>query len=417
MKKTCLFFILMSFFISLSKAQTGITVRNEQIGAEETFALPEGMTYDIDSLLNEWNAKNYLSHDDECEGSDFNPEYDKEEYITRLNRLPNIIETPYNEVVRSFIDKYCTDLRETVSYMLGACNFYIPIFEEALEAYNLPLELKYLPIIESSLNPLATSKNGAVGLWQFVITTAQIYGLEVNSLIDERCDPYKSSYAAANYLKDLYDIFGDWTLSLAAFNCGPAGVTKAIHRAGKQDYWQIYPYLPEETRGYVPAFIAANYVMNYYCEHNICPMTTSLPQSFDTIIVNRDVHFDQIAALCNVKAQEIKALNPQYRTGLIPGSKQPCTLCLPTHGITAFIDLGDSIYDYKSDELLTNRSEVAVSQPTKAKSTGKSKTITVRKGETLSSIARRYGTTVNKLKQINGIRGNNLKAGQRLRVK
>lgn len=417
MKKTCLFFILMSFFIPFSKAQTGITVRNEQIGSEETFALPEGMTYDIDSLLNEWNAKNYLSHDDECEGSDFNPEYDKEEYITRLNRLPNIIETPYNEVVRSFIDKYCTDLRETVSYMLGACNFYIPIFEEALEAYNLPLELKYLPIIESSLNPLATSKNGAVGLWQFVITTAQIYGLEVNSLIDERCDPYKSSYAAANYLKDLYDIFGDWTLSLAAFNCGPAGVTKAIHRASKQDYWQIYPYLPEETRGYVPAFIAANYVMNYYCEHNICPMTTSLPQSFDTIIVNRDVHFDQIAALCNVKAQEIKALNPQYRTGLIPGSKQPCTLCLPTHGITAFIDLGDSIYNYKSDELLTNRSEVAVSQPTKVGSTGKSKTITVRKGETLSSIARRYGTTVNKLKQINGIRGNNLKAGQRLRVK
>lgn len=417
MKKLCLFCIITSFIAANTNAQNSITVRDEQIGTEETFDLPEGMTYDIDSLLNEWNAKNYLS-DDECEGSDYNPEYNKEEYISRLNRLPNVIETPYNEVVKSFIDKYCTDLRETVSYMLGACNFYIPIFEEALEAYNLPLELKYLPIIESSLNPLATSKSGATGLWQFIITTAKKYGLEVNSLIDERCDPYKSSYAAANYLKDLYDIFGDWTLAIAAFNYGPSGVTKAIHRAGeKQDYWQIYPYLPEETRSYVPAFIAANYVMNYYCEHNICPMTTTLPTSFDTITVNRDVHFDQITALCNVKAQEIKALNPQYRTGLIPGSKQPCTLCLPTHGITAFLDLGDSVYNYKSDELLTNRTEVKVSTPAKAKSSAKTKTITVRKGETLSTIAKRYGTTVNKLKQLNGMRGNTLKAGQKLRVK
>ena len=199
-----------------------------------------------------------------------------------------------------------------------------------------------------------------------MISTGKVYGLDVNSLIDERRDPIKSSYAAAHYLQDLYQIFGDWTLVIAAYNCGPANVNKAIRRAGgSRDYWQIYPYLPQETRGYVPAFIAANYVMNYYCEHNICPMTTTLPPSTDTIIVDRDVHFDQIVAVCNVKAEEVKALNPQYRTGLIPGAKKSCILRLPTHGISAFIAAGDSVYTYKSDELFTNRSEVAVSQSAK----------------------------------------------------
>ena len=300
-------------------AQNDITVHDERTGKDEIIDLPEGMTYEIDSLLNEWNARNFLNIDEQCESSDENPEYSKEEYISRLNRLPNVIEMPYNEVVRKFIDQYCIRLRRSVSYMLGANNFYVPIFEEALESYQLPLELKYLPVIESALNPSATSRVGAAGLWQFMITTGKSYGLDVNSLIDERRDPIKSSYAAAHYLQDLYKIFGDWTLVIAAYNCGPANVNKAIRRAGgSRDYWQIYPYLPRETRGYVPAFIAANYVMNYYCEHNICPMNATLPPSTDTIIVNRDVHFDQIVALCNVKAEEVKVLNPQYRTGLIP---------------------------------------------------------------------------------------------------
>lgn len=421
MKRLKLFCISLCF-VSGMHAQNNITVHDDQTGDDEVIGLPEGMVLEMDSLLKEWNIRNYLATDENCESSNDNPQYTKDVYISRLNRLPNTIEMPYNEVVQKFIDHYCTRLRSSVAYMLGATNFYVPIFEEALESYQLPLELKYLPVIESALNPGATSRVGAAGLWQFMITTGKMYGLEVNSLIDERRDPIKSSFAAARYLKDLYQIFNDWTLVIAAYNCGPANVNKAIRRAGgSTDYWQIYPYLPQETRGYVPAFIAANYVMNYYCEHNICPMNATLPPSTDTIIINRDVHFDQIVAVCNVKAEEIKALNPQYRTSLIPGSKMNCILRLPTHGISAFIAAGDSVYNYKSDELFTHRSEVTVNQSTsrtrsKQSSSG-AKYVTVRKGDTLSTIASRNGTTVAKLRKLNGLKGNSIRAGKKLRVR
>ena len=229
-------------------------------------------------------------------------------------------------------------------------------------------------------------------------------------------DYYKTFYYVAKYRS--------LSKAAAALLCGQPNVTKAINRAkGNRDYWQIYPYLPQETRGYVPAFIAANYVMNYYCEHNICPMTTTLPPSTDTIIVNKDVHFDQIVAMCNVKAEEVKALNPQYRTGLIPGAKKSCILRLPTHGISAFIAAGDSVYTYKSDELFTNRSEVAVNHKasrassSRSKSSRKAKTHTIRSGETLSTIAKRYGTTVSKLKRLNGLKGTSIRAGRKLRVR
>jgi membrane-bound lytic murein transglycosylase D len=221
--------------------------------------------------------------------------------MERLKRLPTIMEMPYNEVVHKFIDRYAGRLRHSVGYMLGACNFYIPIFEEALEAYGLPLELKYLPIIESALNPNAVSRVGATGLWQFMLATGKQYGLEVNTLVDERRDPIKASYAAAHCLSDLYKIFGDWSLVIASYNCGPGNINKAIHRAGgKRDYWEIYPYLPRETRGYVPAFIAANYIMTYYSDHNICQMQTRLPGKTDTVVVNRNVHLSQIAAVLDL---------------------------------------------------------------------------------------------------------------------
>ncbi len=419
-KKFGLFCIALWFTSGGLHAQQDITVHDNQTGKDEVIGLPEGMLLEMDSLLQEWHIKNYLTPDENCESSNENPQYEKEEYISRLKRLPNLIEMPYNEVVQKFIDHYCTRLRRSVSYMLGANNFYVPIFEEALESYQLPLELKYLPVIESALNPGATSRVGAAGLWQFMLTTGKMYGLEVNSLVDERRDPIKSSYAAAHYLKDLYQIYNDWTLVIAAYNCGPANVNKAIRRAGgSTDYWVIYPYLPQETRGYVPAFIAANYVMNYYCDHNICPMNATLPPSTDTIIVNRDVHFDQIVATCNVKEAEVKALNPQYRTGIIPGSKMDCILRLPTHGISAFIAAGDSVYNYKSDELFTHRTEVAVNQPAahSRKRSSRSRTVTVRKGETLSTIAARNGTTVAKLKRLNGLKSNNIRAGRKLRVR
>jgi membrane-bound lytic murein transglycosylase D len=245
--------------------------------------------------------------------------------------------------------------------MLGASNFYTPLFEEALEMYQLPLELKYLPVIESALNPNAVSRVGATGLWQFMITTGRQYGLKVNSLVDERRDPVKASYAAAQYLRDLYKIFGDWNLVIAAYNCGPSNINKAIHRAnGEKDYWRIYPYLPKETRGYVPAFIAANYIMTYYSQHNICPMTTRLPAKSDTVMVNREMHLEQVAAVVGINIDLLRSLNPMYRRDVVPGNTEPMPLRLPQGDVSRFIDLEDSVYNYKTDELLTHRTEVEV---------------------------------------------------------
>lgn len=472
MKRIKTFILALAASIFTATAQTDeITVHDDQNGRDEVIDLPEGMSVSCDSLINEWMAKKYLYPDTTCTNPDYNPTFTTEEYQERLRRLPVVMEMPYNSVVQKFIDQYSGRLRRTVSYALGAGNFYIPIFEEALDYYGLPLELKYLPVIESALEPKAKSPAGAVGLWQFMLATGKRYDLKVNSLIDERQDPYKSSWAAARYLRDLYKIYRDWSLVIAAYNCGPGNVNKAIHRAnGVRDYWTIYPYLPSETRGYVPAFIAANYIMNYYCEHNICPMKTKLPVTTDTVTITRDLHMQQVAELCNIEVEAIKALNPQYRTQLIPGSSGPMTLCLPTETLNAFIDLKDSVYNYRADELMTRRSNVEVndkldnrsvaarrrasrsssadnesstttshssrssshsrrsssSRSSKTSKRGRnskssrkesSKSATVRSGDTLIDIARRNGTTVEKLKKKNKIKGSMIKPGQKLKVR
>ena len=337
-----------------------ITVTDQQ-GNEEVIEFPEAMTYDLDSLLNLYLSKTYLDIDAECNMKDYSPEYAKEVYVERLSRLPSIMEMSYNEVVQKFIDRYASKLRHSVSYMLGASNFYMPIFKEALEAYQLPLELKYLPIIESALNPNAVSRVGATGLWQFMLPTGKQYGLRVNSLVDERRDPVKASYAAARYLHDLYKVFGDWNLVIAAYNCGPTNISKAIRRSnGEKDYWQLYPYLPKETRGYVPAFIAANYIMTYYSQHNICPMITRLPAKTDTIMVSRNVHLEQVAAVVGTDIDMLKSLNPMYRRDIIPGSTELSPLRLPLEDLNKFIDLEDSVYNYRADELLAKRLEVEI---------------------------------------------------------
>ena len=335
-----------------------ITVTDNK-GREEVIEFPEAMTYDLDSLLNLYMSKTYLEEED-CNMRDINPVYSKEEYVSRLLRLPNVMEMVYNDVVQKFIDRYSGRLRHSISYMLGASNFYIPIFEEALEAYQLPLELKYLPIIESALNPKAVSRAGAAGLWQFMIGTGKQYGLQVNSLVDERRDPIKASYAAARYLSDLYKIFGDWNLVIAAYNCGPENINKAIRRNnGEKDYWQIYPYLPKETRGYVPAFIAANYIMTYYSLHNICPMGTRLPAKTDTVMVGKNVHLEQVAEVVGINIDLLRSLNPMYRRDIIPGATEPYALRLPLTEVGKF-ELQDSVYNYKVDELLNKRSEVEI---------------------------------------------------------
>lgn len=411
--------------------ETEITVTDSE-GKQEIIDVPEGMTTDLDELLHLYNAQSYLMKDTTCNYRDVNRTYPDSVYMDRLQRLPTIIEMPYNQVVKQFIERYSDKLRGSVSYMLGAANFYMPIFEQALETYGLPLELRYLPVIESALNPNAVSRVGATGLWQFMLETGKRYGLEVNSLVDERRDPIKSSYAAARYLRDLYKIFDDWSLVIAAYNCGPNKVNQAIHRAkGCVDYWQIYPYLPKETRGYVPAFIAANYIMNYYCEHNICPMITELPISTDTIVVDRNLHLEQIAKVLNVNIEHLRALNPQYRRDIVNGLTEPSVVRLPLSLVGSFIDNEDSIYAYKRDELLLKREVVAVndiklsyskSKATKRRTSKRSsrsrrKTVTVRQGDTLSEIAKRNGTTVKKLRRLNGIKGSNIRAGKKIRVR
>ena len=402
----------------------------DQDGNEEVIDFPEAMTYDLDSLMNLYMSKTYLSQDGDCETGKENPTFDKEVYVERLKRLPTIVEMPYNDVVQTFIDRYSGRLRHSVSYMLGASNFYMPIFEEALEAYGLPLELKYLPIIESALNPTAVSRVGATGLWQFMLTTGKDYGLEVNTLVDERRDPVKASYAAAHYLSDLYKIFGDWSLVIASYNCGPGNINKAIHRAGgKKDYWEIYPYLPSETRGYVPAFIAANYIMTYYSDHNICALRTKLPVKTDTVIVDRNVHLAQIAAVLDLDIDMLRTLNPEYRRDIVPGTTKPSAIKLALADAPRFIDNQDSIYNYNTAELLSKRDEVLINddkptftsnkkkRSTTRRTSGSSRSVTVRRGDTLSQIAKRNGTTVARLKQLNGIRGNNIQAGKKIRVK
>ena len=407
-----------------------ITVTDNN-GQEEVIEFPEAMTFELDSLLNLYMSKNYLDEDNDCRMKDVNPVFEKEVFLERLKRIPSIIEMPYNEVVQKFIDRYSGRLRHSVSYMLGASNFYMPIFEEALETYGLPLELKYLPVIESALNPKAVSRVGATGLWQFMLATGKRYGLEVNSLVDERRDPIKASYAAANYLSDLYKVFGDWNLVIAAYNCGPDQINKAIHRSkGSKDYWQIYPYLPKETRGYVPAFIAANYIMTYYCEHNICPMTTRLPAKTDTIMVGRNVHLEQIASVCNIDIEQLRTLNPAYRRDIVPGATKLSAVRLPQTEVGKFIDLEDSIYAYNAEVLFSKRTTVEVNDdvPTytrkssskrsrkKARSS-RGRSVTVKSGQTLSEIAKRNGTTVAKLRRLNGIKGSNIRAGKKLRVR
>lgn len=440
MKTLKILFALSLLTVLPSVAQTDDN--NEQV---DIIDLPEGMQVNTDSMISEWNAGQFFQLDTTSQLADINPYFEKSVYRDRLNRIPCVMEMTYNNVVQKYIDQYTGRLRHSVSYILGASNFYVPIFEDALCYYQIPLELKYLPVIESAFNPRARSRVGAMGLWQFMPATGKRYGLAINSLVDERCDPIKASYAAARYLKDLYDIFGDWTLVIAAYNCGPGNINKAIHRSGgERNFWKIYPYLPRETRGYVPAFIAANYVMNYYGDHNILPMRASIPSNTDTIVVSRDVELDRIASLCNIDIRELKMLNPQYSTNLIPGYKMNCTLRMPQKQLLAFIDLQDSIYAQSDNEMVqaqaaggdeevaepnarVSRSSNYSSRRSSSKSSRsrrssrrsryRGKSVTIRSGQTLSEIAEKNHTTVAKLRRLNGIKGSNIRSGKKLRVK
>ena len=414
MKK--IIFAIAALGISGTIAATEPTDTLEMIvGPDTAIVIPAEFDADLDEIVHNWYLTNAQLGD--CHKDTGLMLGHKELYIERLQKLPYVMEMPYNDIVKKFIEMYLQKA-DKVEYMLGlGQTYYFPMFEAALERYGVPLELKYLPVIESALNARATSRAGAAGLWQFMVPTGRLYGLEVNSLVDERRDPLKASDAAARYLRDLYNIYQDWHLVIAAYNCGPGNVAKATRYAGggKKDYWQIYPYLPSETRSYVPIFIAANYVMNYYREHNMCPMQPTVTVATDTIMVDKRINLQQVSELLGISLDELRFLNPQYRQDIIPGNIKPYPLVLPFNQLGAYIDNRDTIPLHRAAELVANRAEVQPAQYNPS-SDGRVTYYKVRSGDTLGGIAARYHCTVNQIKRWNGLRGSMIRIGQRLKI-
>ena len=416
-KKIIIFVLLLLQGISLL-AQSDFKLMDEpkKSNVADSISIPDEVTYALDHMLSNWFVSK--ARKSNCDTTRFDHHVPDSVISSRLRLMPCVMEMPFNNYVRSFVDLYTVRRRNQVSYLLGLGDYYFRLFEQVLDKNKLPIELRYLPVIESALNPTAISRAGAAGLWQFMTATARMYGLEINSLVDERMDPYKSTHAAARYLKDLYDIYGDWHLVIAAYNCGPGNVNKAIRRAGgKQDYWAIYPFLPAETRGYVPIFIAANYALYYANAHNICKATIDFPKAVDTVMINQRVHFDQIASVLNMPKEQIKMMNPQYRREIIPGDLKPYAVVLPVKMTGMFIDKLNEIVAYKADSLVNNRrTEVSVSPAVASSSGGRVIYHTVRKGQTLSGIAARYGVAVSRIRQWNNLRGSVIRPGQRLKI-
>ncbi|MCE1197592.1 MAG: transglycosylase SLT domain-containing protein [Marinilabiliales bacterium] len=378
----------------------------------------------LDSLVNTWYIRNAFTYDK----SEFDslPEEMKNYlpdsvYVSRLQSIDSFLPLPYNETVRNFIGLYTIRKRELTSYILGLAKYYFPIFEEALERYQLPHELKYLPIIESAMNPKAISRAGAGGLWQFMVGTAKLYGLEVNSYIDERSDPIKSSDAAARYLKDLYDIYGDWHVVIAAYNCGPGNINKAVRRSGgKQSYWDIYYSLPRETRGYIPVFIAATYMVNMADKHMLKAAEPKFSTLTDTLEIHNYLNFEQISAILNIPVEALRQLNPQYRRDVIPARpEKPMLLKLPTASISTFIDNQTQIFAYERDKYFPNNMLVPVKGRYKgirgvAASGIKEITHIVTSGESLTSVANKYRVSITDLKDWNDLGRKKIRTGQRL---
>ena len=448
---------LMAVTVSAAPKKKSILSLKESI-TDEAIVYPYSFEINTQEMQKNWYLQNYAVVDANVESKSPN-EVSDAEYIQRLRAIPSGIELPYNQVVKSYITRYITRERTMVSQILGMSPYYMPIFERALEKEGLPHELKFIPIIESALDPNVVSSAGAAGLWQFMVDTGKGLGLEVNSLVDERRDPYRSSNAAASYFKQLYGIYNDWSLAIAAYNCGPANVNKALRRAKSKDnenpdFWSIYEYLPRETRGYVPAFIAATYVMNNYQKHNINPALSKKPLIIDTVMVHHRVNFNQISSVLNIPVEEIRILNPQYRHDIIPGDTHPYSLALPSQQIYSYIMVEDSIMSYRKDLYATrdvvepgNHNSSVTQQMVDPKEAAKSVVQTkqeqrqvaqakptvsatlvsnnesveakyhkVKRGETLESIADEYNMSVAELMALNDLNRKHVSRGQVLKI-
>lgn len=401
------------------------------LASEDDNLLPdddeEDQYFNTDSALVAWydNLSRHTQDEEELmEAGDkkYTSDIPDEVYIERLNRINTSVKIPYNDVVRSYIIYYTQKMsRDKISRIIGLSAYYMPIFEEIFDQYGLPQELAKVSVIESALNPMAVSRVRAAGMWQFMRRTGTQYGLEVDEFVDERFDYIKETHAAAKYLKDAYAIFGDWSLAIASYNCGPGNVNKAIRRAGAgHDFWDVYQYLPRETRGYVPAFIAAMYTLAYYKEHNIVPSHVDTPPQVDTFHISKNLHFGQVSECVGISMDMMRKLNPEYVKDIVPGKSKTRVIKLPFSFSGAFIDAQDTIYAYKDSIFFDPVKVKEISSPRGSRTSsggGQSyTTYTVKRGDSLGKIASRYGTTIANIKRWNGLRKDTIVPGQRLRI-
>ena len=385
---------------------------------------PEDYTQDVtDSLLSIWYLHRQARNNEEGKGYDmdsvrFTSNVPDEVMKSRLEKMNSFITLPYNDKVRNYMVLYSEKMPTKMGTILGLCKYYMPIFEETFSKYNLPDELKYMAVIESALNPVAVSRAGAKGMWQFMFRTAKLYGLEINSFVDERLDPFKSADAAARYLTDSYNVFGDWNLAISSYNCGSGNINKAIRRnGGKRDFWSVYDYLPRETRGYVPAFVGAMYAIHYSKEYGLTPANMQMPAQLDTFEIHKNLHFKQISELVGISVDELRNLNPQYIKDVIPGDSKTYILRIPYNYSSDFVAHEDSIYTYKASEYLNPQTLVDDSKRSSGETySGGTITYKVKKGDTLGKIAAKYHVTVNQLKKWNHLRSTNLSIGQKIRI-
>ena len=372
-----------------------------------------------DSLMSMWYIQKRLTLNDAERALDsitLTSNIPDEVYMERLNRINSFIPLSYNSIVKNHIIYYTEKMPSKASHILGLSSYYLPIFEEIFDYYGLPKELKAMAIIESALNPVAVSRARAKGMWQFMYRTALQYNLKINSYVDERLDPIASTHAAAKYLRDSYTIFGDWFLAISSYNCGVGNVNKAIRRAGSRDFWKIYPYLPRETRGYVPSFIAAMYMLEYYKEHNLRPAQFNLPAHVDTFKVNKNLHFEQISAVIGIPVDELKNYNPQYIQNIIPGNSGEHILQLPFNYTVPFVEKEKEVYAYK-DSVYFNPITKESIRKNAATTNGGDRVHIVKRGETLGHIAMKYHVSVKNLMRWNGLSSKSvLRIGQRIRI-
>ena len=429
MKKIAILATIIVAVISVTTS-TGVARERKRMVTDTlaTDSLHKEYLENLDKMLNLWYVQQSVDTVEVMDQLDLDSvgiraDYPDSVYIERLSGMNTLINLPFNSVVRNYITTYTQRKRAQVEVMLGLADYYFPLFEEILDLYQLPLELKILPVIESALNPRAVSRVGATGLWQFMYSTGQRYNLQIDSYVDQRRDPLAATHAAARYLRDLYGLYGDWTLVIAAYNCGPGNVNKAIRRAGgKRSYWDIYYYLPRETRGYVPAFIAANYAMRFADQHGIRPRNMEMPKTTDTVVVQGKMHLEQVARVLGLPLQQLRDLNPQYKHDMLTmDSGNP--LRLPAERVGEFIDRQDEIRTFKDSIYLNPKRIQEIAKISGdpfyiPRIAGKGNVVKyrVRQGDVLGSIASRYHVTVQQLRAWNGISGSKIRIGQTLLI-